>query len=136
MNGDGRADIVGFGAQAPSWPLAGPTAPSPTRSPPLRNFGTDQGWATQDGFARITGDVNGDGKADIIGFGTAGTLVALGNGDGTFQAATLGVANFGVQQGWTSDNSFHRTVADVNGDGNDDLDRLSGLPAPSRIVQR
>ena len=47
--------------------------------------------------------------------------MSLGNGDGTFQGAKLALANFGVEQGWTSDNSFHRTVADVNGDGADDI---------------
>jgi predicted cobalt transporter CbtA len=87
----------------------------------IANFGTNQGWATQDGFARTVGDVNGDGRADLIGFGYAGALVSLGNGDGTFQAVKTAIANFGVEQGWISDNNFHRTVADVNGDGKDDL---------------
>ena len=49
------------------------------------------------------------------------TLVALGNGDGTFKTAALVLGNFGVQQGWNSDDTFHRTVADVNGDGFDDI---------------
>ena len=121
VNGDGRADIVGFGAQGTlvAFGKADGTFSDPITA--TANFGINQGWATQEGYARTTGDVNGDGKADIIGFGTAGALVALGNGDGTFQTAALAVANFGVQQGWTSDNAFHRTVADVNGDGNDDL---------------
>lgn len=121
VNGDGRADIVGFFTQGTvvAFGRADGTFSDPITG--TANFGTNQGWASQDGYARITGDVNGDGKADIVGFGAAGTLVALGNGDGTFQTAALAVANFGVQQGWTSDNAFHRTVADVNGDGKDDL---------------
>ncbi|MCP5939977.1 VCBS repeat-containing protein, partial [Klebsiella pneumoniae] len=68
------------------------------------DFGAEQGWMTQEKFARTVGDVNGDGKADIIGFGTAGTWVALGNGNGTFQAVKFGIADYGVQQGWSSDN--------------------------------
>jgi hypothetical protein len=121
VNGDGRADIIGFGIAGTlvSFARADGTFSDPVTG--ILNFGTNQGWATQDGFARTVGDVNGDGKADIIGFGYAGTLVSLGNGDGTFKSATLALANFGVQQGWTSDDLFHRTVADVNGDGADDI---------------
>jgi Ca2+-binding RTX toxin-like protein len=121
VNGDGRADIVGFGYAGTLVSLARPDGSFAGPITGVANFGADQGWVTQDGFARTTGDVNGDGKADLIGFGFAGTLISLGNGDGTFQGVTLALANFGVEQGWTSNNAFHRTVADVNGDGLDDI---------------
>jgi len=121
LNGDGRADIVGFGVAGTivAFGRTDGTFADPVFA--TANFGTNQGWTTQDGYARTTGDVNGDGRADLIGFGAAGTLVALGNADGSFQAARIAVANFGVQQGWSSDNAFHRAVADVNGDGFDDI---------------
>ncbi|UUR07176.1 calcium-binding protein [Sphingomonas glaciei] len=121
VNGDGRADIVGFGTAGTlvSFGRADGSFSDPITG--IANFGANQGWSTQDGFARVTGDVNGDGRADIIGFGVAGTFVSLGNGDGTFSAARLTLGDFGNQQGWTSDNQFHRTVADVNADGFDDI---------------
>lgn len=121
VNGDGRADIVGFGQAGTLVSLA--RADGTFGEPMLgtANFGTAQGWTSQDGFARMVGDVNGDGKADIVGFGQAGTLVAMGNGDGTFQTVRLAVSNFGVAQGWTSDATFHRTLGDLNGDGRADL---------------
>lgn len=121
VNGDGRADIIGFGQAGTLVSLARADGSFSTPSVAISDFGTAQGWTTQDRFARTVGDVNGDGRADIIGFGQAGTLVALGNGDGTFQAARFGANNFGVAQGWISDTSFHRTAGDVNGDGRADL---------------
>jgi Ca2+-binding RTX toxin-like protein len=121
VNGDGRADIVGFGVAGTFVSLAKADGSFANPVFAAANFGANQGWTTQDAFARVTGDVNGDGKADIIGFGVGGTLVALGNGDGSFGTAALILGNFGLQQGWSSDNAFHRTVADVNGDGFDDI---------------
>jgi hypothetical protein len=121
VNGDGRADIIGFGAAGTLVSLANANGTFANPATGIANFGTAQGWTTQNGFARTVADVNGDGKADLVGFGTAGTLVALGNGNGTFQTAQTGVANFGVNQGWANDNSFHRELADVNGDGRDDI---------------
>jgi len=121
LSGDGRADVIGFGYAGTLVSLTGADGSFGTVTTGLSDFGVNQGWTSQDGFARLTGDVNGDGKADIIGFGYAGTLVALGTGDGNFEPINLGVANFGVNQGWTSDNIFHRELADVNGDGKADI---------------
>jgi hypothetical protein len=121
VDGDGRADIVGFGV---SGTIVGISQADGTFADPvfgIANYGANQGWVTQDGLTRLLGDVNGDGKADVIGFGQVGTYVSLGNGDGTFQAAEFALATFGVEQGWSSDNLYHRDVADVNNDGNDDL---------------
>jgi hypothetical protein len=37
------------------------------------------GWQSQDKYPRMLADVNGDGLADIIGFGSSGAHVALSN---------------------------------------------------------
>lgn len=121
VNGDGRADIIGFGVAGTLVSLSRSDGTFSTPVIAATDFGANQGWVSQDRFARTTGDVNGDGKADLIGFGSAGTLISLGNGDGTFQTAYVALANFGFAQGWTSDTVFHRTIADVNGDGRDDI---------------
>ncbi|MFC3173397.1 FG-GAP-like repeat-containing protein [Novosphingobium bradum] len=121
INGDGRADILGFGYAGTLVSLAKANGTFDNPFTGVADFGVNQGWANQNGFARTVGDVNGDGKADLVGFGYAGTLVSLGNGDGTFKPVITGLANFGVNQGWTSDNAFHRALADVNGDGKADL---------------
>ena len=121
MNGDGRADVIGFGIAGTLVALgqANGTFGAPTLA--QANFGTSQGWSTQDAFARVAGDVNGDGKADVVGFGIAGTYVSYGQADGSFSAAAFDVANFGANQGWTSDNILHRELADVNNDKRADV---------------
>ena len=67
-------------------------------------------------------DVNGDGRADVVGFGNAGVLVALGNADGHFDAARLVVEAFGYAAGgWTSQDLYPRLMADITGDGRADV---------------
>ena len=87
----------------------------------LASFGTNLGWTSYDKFPRLVGDFNGDGLDDIVGFGHRGAYVALGRQDGSFGNTRLEVDNFGVAQGWSSFNKFTRAVADLNGDGLDDL---------------
>jgi hypothetical protein len=63
-------------------------------------------------------DVNGDGKADLIGMGPE---VWLSNGDGTFQPGqTFGSGGTGAQS---------NAVVDVNGDGNPDIIVLNACDA-------
>ena len=40
---------------------------------------------------------------------------------GSFTAARLDMGDFGANQGWTSDNIFHRELADINNDGRIDV---------------
>jgi len=111
VNGDGKADIVGFGNDDVLVALSNGNS-----------FGTARiwhngftGWNTST-HVRTLADVNGDGKADIVGFGNDDVLVALSNG-----------INFGTARIWRSgftgwdNNTTVRTVVDVNGDGKADI---------------
>jgi FG-GAP-like repeat len=119
INGDGKADIVAFG-DAGVWTAlsTGDGGFAPAKFV-LANFGREQGWDPSI-HVRLLADINGDGKADIVGFGDAGVWTALSTGDGGFAPATFVLANFGVNQGW--DPSLHvRLMADINGDGKADI---------------
>src|SRR5204863_53488 len=77
-------------------------------------FDLSHGWTVSQ-FVRTVGDVNGDGKADLVGFGLDGVYVALSNGSG-FDAISKWTSAFDLAHGWTVA-SFVRTVGDVSGDG-------------------
>ena len=127
VNGDGRADIVGFGFAA-TYTAFG-QANGTFRGTVLASnvFGSSAvagGWFSEDQATRLLGDVNGDGRADIVGFGFAGTYTAFGQADGTFAAPILASNIFGtgaVAGGWFSQDQNPRLLGDVNGDGRADI---------------
>src|SRR4029079_16265043 len=90
----------------------------------LGNFGTAQGWTSQDQYPRLLGDVNGDGRDDIVGFGLGGAYTALGQADGRFATPILSVVSFGFDSGaggWFSQDQYPRLLGDTNGDGLADI---------------
>lgn len=120
MNRDGRADIVGFGDSGVYVSLANADGSFAAPILALREFGSSAGgWTSENQFPRDVADVNGDGRPDIVGFGNSGVYVALGIGNGMFQASTLELGAFGASAaagGWSSENSYPRILADINGD--------------------
>ncbi|WP_031273483.1 VCBS repeat-containing protein [Kocuria atrinae] len=119
VNGDGRDDIVGFGDQGTYVALG---RVNRTFAPPqlrLRDFGYDQGWREGE-HPRQLADVNDDGRADVVGFGIAGTTVAYGRTDGGFTAPTLALRDYGTSQGWLKSEHV-RELGDVNNDGRADI---------------
>ena len=125
VNGDGRADIIGFGYDNVLVSL-GESNGTFGQALVANNdaFSTSKGdWSSFDKYPRQVADVNGDGRADIIGFGYDDVLVSLGESNGTFgQAFVAKNDGFTVSQGnWSSFDKYPRQVADVNADGRADL---------------
>ena len=117
VNGDGKADIVGFAQPGVLVSLAtgdGHFAPSTFELPA---FGPNAGgWSSDDTYPREVADVNGDGKADIVGFASTGVLVSFATGDGHFAPPIFDLPAFGPNAGgWSSDDTYPRELADVNG---------------------
>lgn len=121
FNGDGIDDVVGFGVRG-VYVSYGTVSGSfePARFAEA-NLGVNQGWKSLAVQTRAVGDVNGDGIDDLVGFGTRGTFVALGMAEGGFTKTAFYLNNFGAVQGWIDNNRFPRILADVNGDGMDDI---------------
>jgi hypothetical protein len=123
FNGDGLADIYGFGNAGMLVAMADGTGGFGAPYVAVGNFGyVVGGWSSQDRYPRMVADVNGDGRADVIGFGNAGVWVSLNDGFGAFGPMRLALASFGYQAGgWLSQDQFPRSVADINGDGRADV---------------
>jgi len=113
VNGDGKADMVGFGTDGVYVSLSNGSV-----------FGSPKMWLKDDFIIEEhvdhvdpspVKDVNGDGKADLVGFSSNNVSVALSNG-----------SSFSAWQTWTTtfpdawDATTSRQAADVNGDGKAD----------------
>ena len=123
LTGDRRSDIVGFG-DAGVW-IAFSNGNGTFQAPQfvVANFGYDDDagrWRVER-HPRFLADLTGDGRADIVGFENAGVRVALNNGNGTFQAPQLVVANFGYDAGGWRVERHPRFLADLTGDGCADI---------------
>ena len=80
------------------------------------------GWSSDDLYPRTLADVNGDNMADIVGFASSGVMVSLATGNGHFAAPTFELPAFAPGAGgWSSDDLYPRTLADVTGDNMADI---------------
>ena len=115
LNGDGRSEIVGFGFQTVF--VRGLESNISFAGGNLMTV--DAGWPSQNQYPRVFGDVDGDGRDDLVGFHELETTVLLSTGsnfifDDSFSA-------FSVSEGWTSQDETPRFLGDWDGDGRDDL---------------
>jgi hypothetical protein len=54
------------------------------------------GWNGQDHYPRHVADINGDGRADLVGFGDQEVYAAFAQNDGSFGRADLVLSKFGA----------------------------------------
>ena len=79
---------------------------------------TGQNWGLEQ--PRFVTDLTGDGKADIVGFGSDGVWTALGTDGWALGPAYRVLTGFNYDQGWRVD-QHPRFVVDLTGDGKADL---------------
>lgn len=122
FNGDGKTDIIGF------WDASVKVRVSNGNNFVLVTPGHSDTWATEfcynngwrvDKHLIRLGDMNGDGKTDIVGFKDDGVYVGLSNGT-SFDVSIWITNELCYNKGWTL-SSTKRYLADVNGDGMDDI---------------
>lgn len=114
VNGDAREDAVAIDPTRGAFVAlsTGTAFAKPSQ------WTSDFAWFGDSNNPRVLGDVNGDGKEDMVGF-VPGTGVYVGLSTGTgFAPATLWSTAF---QTYTPQLNYPRMVGDVNGDSLDDI---------------
>merc|ERR1719473_1187557 len=121
FNGDGKTDLALCGGHG--WNTM-PTAMSKSRgrfsvtNHAITHFAS---WAQTSPVQMVAGDVNGDGKDDVILAGGAGwgsIPVAMSKGNGQYDVSNDAVTSF---PGWADDSGVKLVAGDINGDGFSDL---------------
>merc|ERR1712096_196413 len=114
VNGDGKADIVGFGHNQVFVALSNGNGFDKTKAYNIHHGLTvgKGGWSSNDKNPRMLADVNGDGKADIVGFGYNQVFVALSNENGFDKTKAYNI-HHGLtvgKGGWSSNDKYPRML--------------------------
>lgn len=88
-------DIVAFGGQYTFVALGMEDGTLSEVTQASENFAHDAGGWRLERHVRVMGDVNGDGRDDVVGFGNRGTFVARGGTEGRFGNVTMVLDEFG-----------------------------------------
>ena len=116
-----RADIIGFGDAGVYVALNNGNGTFQPVRRVLESFGYEAGGWRIEMHPRYVADLTGDGRADIVGFGSVGVFVAFNNGNGSFQAPQMVVSNFAFKAGGWLVERHPRFVADLTTDGRADI---------------
>lgn len=121
VNGDQREDLVIFGENFVWVALGRADGSFAPFQKTLEQFTHKYNWETQK-HIRLLGDVNGDGRKDIIGFLDNNIFVALAKSDnsGTFQSPINANQIFTYNNGWRKDKHLFFAI-DMNKDGKIDI---------------
>jgi hypothetical protein len=120
VDGDGLADIVAFGDEG-VW-IARSKGDGTFDFPQLAipDFGYDAGGWRVEKHVRLVGDITGDARQDVVGFGDAGVYVARAIGGGAFAPTQFPVPDLGYDSGWRVDR-HPRVLADLRNKGRNDI---------------
>ncbi|SEN70079.1 N-acetylmuramoyl-L-alanine amidase [Actinacidiphila rubida] len=113
VNGDGKPDLVARDSSGTLWFYQGTGTPA---TPFAARVKVGAGWGTYNSLVAV-GDLNGDGRGDMVARDTAGTLWLY---QGTGNAAAPFAPRVKIGAGWTIYNAMTGT-GDVNGDGKPDM---------------
>ncbi|AME28185.1 hypothetical protein AXG89_30535 (plasmid) [Burkholderia sp. PAMC 26561] len=117
VNGDQKADLVAFrGGEVEVATSTGQTFNAPVA---WTNTFLPQGGAWTPQMIELLGDVDGDGKADLVGLTDTGAIVSTA-GNGKFNPNALWSTDFSTTKGWDATKHQFQLI-DVNGDKKADL---------------
>jgi AcrR family transcriptional regulator len=127
FNGDGKADLALAGG--PGWNTVPVALSKGDGTFTVSNLpgGDVAFWAAVPGVKLAAGDVDGDGKGDIVITGGAGwgsVPVAFSAGDGTFRVTNNPAGGMPI---WATNPTAQLVVADFNGDGKADFALTGGF---------
>jgi hypothetical protein len=121
LTGNGRVDLIGFGDKGVSVALNNGNGTFQAPKLVVENFGYNAGGWRIEKHPRFVSDLTGNGRVDLIGFGDRGVIIALNNGNGTFQAPKLVLKSFGYNAGGWRVEKNPRFIADLTGNKAGDI---------------
>lgn len=119
VDGDGLADACSLGPEGLECFLAADNFNTRVQGPAMPY---DRGWHNEKNFSTIRfGDINGDGKADVCARYNEGVRCYLS--DGQSFGSRIDGPEWSDDKSWGNSPSYYGTLgmADINGDGKDDL---------------
>jgi hypothetical protein len=126
FNGDGKDDLIVMGGAGWSTvPVAFSNGDGTFQVTNVSNVPLAS-WSVESGAQLVTGDVNGDHRADVMltgGANWASIRLGISNGDGSWNVATPIAYDFAA---WAQEPKAMARGGDFNGDGLADLTLLGG----------